>query len=45
MASAAENTKEGECGMKSVRLNIGKSDAEQIASYVNHVSVCFFINR
>lgn len=38
MAPAVENIKEGECGMKSVRLNIGKADAEQIASCIKSIA-------
>lgn len=38
MASIAENIKEGECGMKNVRLTIGKVDAEQIASCIKSIA-------
>lgn len=38
MAPVVEDTEEGECGMKSVRLNIGKTDAEQIASCIKSIA-------
>lgn len=38
MAPVVEDTKEGECGMKSVRLNIGKTDEKQIASCIKCIA-------